>query len=212
MEGLGAGFAIGTKDLDLRGAGDLLREEQAGYVRVIGTELFQRLLSRALCRVRGDADPKECRLELQLATPVLIPADYVPEPEIRIALYRRLLQLTDSAEVAEFAEELIDRFATMPASAEALVGLADLRRRCCALGIARLEAGPRAVALEFQDDTTLSRAAADLAAEGADVRVRERRLLIRREAESPDVELLSLGRLLERVKATTSAEAPQADV
>jgi transcription-repair coupling factor (superfamily II helicase) len=211
LDGLGAGFAIGTKDLDLRGAGDLLGDEQAGYVRVIGTELFQRLLRRALCRARGEADPIECRLELQLGTPALIPADYVPEPEIRISLYRRLLDLTDLAQVAEFAEELVDRFGRIPAPAEALVRLAELRLRCCGLGIVRLEAGPKATALAFQDDATLRRVAAALAANGADVRVSEGRLIVAREVECPDVDLTSLGHLVQRVQVAVSAKACHAD-
>jgi transcription-repair coupling factor (superfamily II helicase) len=206
LEGLGAGFAIGARDLDLRGAGDLLGEEQAGYVRMIGTELCQRLLGRALRRVRGEPDPIDCRVELQLGTPALIPDDYVPEPEIRIALYRRLLELTDAAEVAAFGEELIDRFGSIPAPAEALIGLAELRRRCCALGILRLEAGPKAVALEFQAGESLGRAAAGLAAEGADIRIGERRLIVPKGAWYPDVHLTSLAHLLERVGASISAE------
>jgi transcription-repair coupling factor (superfamily II helicase) len=206
LEGLGAGFAIGARDLDLRGAGDLLGEEQAGYVRVIGTELFQRLLRRALHRVRGEADPIDCRLEVALDTAALIPADYVPEPEIRIALYRRLLELTDAAEVAAFAEELVDRFGPMPPSAEALVGLADLRRRCCALGIVRLEAGPKAVALEFEDDAALRRAAADLGARGADLLVRDRRLIVARDPDGPRLDLPHLRHFLDRVEAALSAQ------
>jgi transcription-repair coupling factor (superfamily II helicase) len=207
LEGLGAGFAVGARDLDLRGAGDLVGEEQAGYVRVIGTEPFQRLLRRALCRVRGDADPMESRLELQLGTPALIPVDYVPEPEIRIALYRRLLALTDRAEVTEFAEELVDRFGRMPAPVEALIGLADLRRRCCALGILRLEAGPKAVAIEFQDDAALRRAAAHLGATGAGIRVRQRRLIVPRGTEGREVDLPALQLLLEQVaRGSVSAQ------
>jgi transcription-repair coupling factor (superfamily II helicase) len=210
LEGLGAGFAIGARDLDLRGAGDLLGQEQAGYVRMIGTELFQRLLRRALSRVRGEADPIDCRLDVALDTPALIPADYVPEPEIRIALYRRLLELSDAAEVAAFAEELVDRFGPMPAPAEALVGFADVRRRCCALGIVRLEAGPKAVALEFQDEAALRRAAADLGAQDADLRVRDRRLIIARDPDDRRSDLPHLRRLLDQIEASISVPAGHA--
>ena len=99
----------------------------------------------------------------------------------------------------------------MPAPAEALVGLAKLRRRCCALGILRLEAGPKAVALEFRDDAALCRAGADLAAAGADLRIRERRLIVSNGADRRGVDLPGLRRLLERVEVSMSAEACRRD-
>ena len=139
-------------------------------------------------------------LDLRIGITALIPADYLPEPEIRIALYRRLLRLTDSTEVAEFADELIDRFGRLPAPAQALVSLAALRLRCCALGILRLEAGPKAVALEFEHDASLRRAAADLVADGAEVSIRGRRLLVPPWADRRQPDLNMLDCLLRRVR------------
>jgi transcription-repair coupling factor (superfamily II helicase) len=151
LEGLGAGFAVGERDLDLRGAGDLLGADQAGHVRLIGTELYQQLLVRALHRARGDGVADRQPIELHLGVPFAIPANYVPEPDVRIGLYRRLADLTSEAEVEEFGDEIADRFGPPPESVRHLIGLARLRQRCGALGIARLEAGRKGIAIEFHE-------------------------------------------------------------
>jgi transcription-repair coupling factor (superfamily II helicase) len=153
FEGLGAGFAISARDLDLRGAGDLLGSDQAGHVKLIGTGLYQHLLERALRRTRGEAVAEDWTPELRLGTGAAIPADYVPEPELRLDLYARLARLDGLPGVDELAEEIADRFGPPPEPVARLLALAAIRERCRALEIARLEAGPKATAAVFRDPT-----------------------------------------------------------
>ena len=131
-KGSGAGFAVGARDLDLRGAGDLLGADQAGHVRLIGTGLYQRLLARALERARGQAPADGHPVELRLGIPVVIPDGYVPEQEVRIELYRRLSTVAGEAAVEEFALELADRFGPPPEPVRHLIG-----SRGCASAAAR---------------------------------------------------------------------------
>ena len=112
MDRLGAGFAISARDLDPRGAGDLFGEDQAGHVKLIGMGLYRHLLERALRAARGEPPPDEWSPELNLGAAGRIPADYVPEAEVRINLYARLAKLTDESDVDALGEEIEDRFGT----------------------------------------------------------------------------------------------------
>ncbi|MDQ4061081.1 MAG: DEAD/DEAH box helicase, partial [Pseudomonadota bacterium] len=114
LDRLGAGFAISARDLDLRGAGDLLGEEQAGHVKLIGVGLYQHFLERALRVARGEAPGDDWSPELNLGLTGLIPEDYVPEAEVRINLYARLARLQRSGEIDAFGDEIEDRFGPMP--------------------------------------------------------------------------------------------------
>ncbi|MEJ1160936.1 TRCF domain-containing protein [Prosthecomicrobium sp. N25] len=150
LDRLGAGFAISARDLDLRGAGDLVGEEQAGHVKVIGLALYQHLLGRALAAARGKGEAEDWAPVLNLGVPAAIPADYVPEPEVRLDLYFRLERLDTQRAVAAFEDELDDRFGPLPAPARDLVAAARVRAACRRLGIARIDAGPRAIAATFR--------------------------------------------------------------
>jgi transcription-repair coupling factor (superfamily II helicase) len=106
MDRLGAGFAISGRDLDIRGAGDLVGEEQAGHVKLIGVGLYQHLLRRALSAARGEAQDDDWTPVVHLGLEANIPADYVPEPEIRISLYARLAHMTEADDPDAFADEI----------------------------------------------------------------------------------------------------------
>jgi transcription-repair coupling factor (superfamily II helicase) len=149
---LGAGFNLSARDLDLRGGGDLFGEEQAGHVRQIGVSLYQHLLQRALVAAKGVSVEDDWRPDLRIGLSGRIPEDYVPEPELRINLYVRLERLGAADEIASLEEEVVDRFGPPPESLQGLFALARLRARCRALGIARLDAGPKAIAAEFRTD------------------------------------------------------------
>jgi transcription-repair coupling factor (superfamily II helicase) len=151
FEDLGAGFAISARDLDLRGAGDLVGEAQAGHVRLIGTGLYEHLLVRAIRRARGEPVADDAAPEFALGVGVLIPADYVPEPELRLDLYARLARLGDPGELDDLAEEIADRFGPLPDAVGRLLALAGIRARCRRLGIGKLEAGTKAAAATFRD-------------------------------------------------------------
>ena len=143
---LGAGFAIAARDLDLRGAGDLVGEDQAGHMKLIGVDLYQFLLTQALRLARGEpAD--HWTPELNLEAVGGLPETWIPETEVRLALYGRLARLRGSAALDAFEAELEDRFGVLPTEAQALIEVSRLRDLARAAGIARVDAGPAAIAL-----------------------------------------------------------------
>ncbi|MFS0735608.1 helicase-related protein [Sphingomonas sp. 1P06PA] len=143
---LGAGFAISARDLDLRGAGDLLGDTQAGHVRLIGVELYQQLLEGALRQARGEAVDRWAPV-LHLGIGGRLPESWIPEIDTRLTLYARLARIETVDQLTEFERELDDRFGRPPADAERLLGLAKLRLDARTLGIARIDAGPAAIAM-----------------------------------------------------------------
>ncbi|MBM1170405.1 DEAD/DEAH box helicase [Microvirga arabica] len=149
LDRLGAGFAISAQDLDQRGAGALLGEEQAGHVKLIGADLYQHLLKLAL---RGETYADEWVPELNIGLTGSIPAEYVHEPEVRINLYARLARMDGSENIDEIEEEIEDRFGPIPEALENLLRLTGIRKVCRRLGIARIDAGPQAIALSFRPE------------------------------------------------------------
>jgi transcription-repair coupling factor (superfamily II helicase) len=143
---LGAGFAISARDLDLRGAGDLVGEEQAGHMKMIGIDLYQFLLTQALREARGETIDAWTP-DLALGVSGRLPEDWIPEQEVRLALYGCLARLDGEAAIDAFEEELEDRFGGIPGPARALIDLARIRRLAQTAGIARIDAGPAAIAL-----------------------------------------------------------------
>jgi transcription-repair coupling factor (superfamily II helicase) len=155
---LGSGLAISARDLDLRGGGDLVGEDQAGHVKMIGAALYQRLLERAVGVVRGEVEAGEWSPELILGEAGVIPVDYVPDAVTRIGLYGRLARLETLEDIDGFEEELDDRFGTVPAATLTLLALARLQTLARLAGVRQVRAGPKGVAL------TLTPAAANAAA------------------------------------------------
>lgn len=143
---LGAGFNISARDLDLRGGGDLLGDDQAGHVRLIGTDLYQHLLGAALRRARGEL-VEHWTPELHLGAAGALPAEWIPDEDVRLALYVRLARIADDTELDAFEDELADRFGPLPPPAELLIATARLRGLARSLSIARMDAGPAAIAL-----------------------------------------------------------------
>jgi transcription-repair coupling factor (superfamily II helicase) len=152
LDRLGAGFAISARDLDHRGAGDLFGDEQAGHVKLIGVGLYQHLLGRALSSARGEPTAQDWRPELNIGVTGAIPADYVPEPEVRISLYARLAKLASEEEVDTLRDEIKNRFGPLPAPAERLIALTGIAQETRCLGVARIDAGPQAIALTFRHE------------------------------------------------------------
>ena len=154
LDRLGAGFAVSARDLDLRGAGDLVGEDQAGHAKLVGLGLYQHLLQLALTAAKGEL-AEDWSPEIEIGLPSRIPEDYVPEPEIRLSLYTRLLRLRDGEAIEALTGEVEDRFGTPPAPVLALFTLARLRAACCGLGVARLSGGPQGVAADLRSDRSL---------------------------------------------------------
>lgn len=152
---LGAGFAISARDLDLRGAGDLVGEAQAGHMKLIGIDLYQHLFGRALRQARIERDggtlPGDWTPELHLELGGCLPEDWIPEIEVRLSLYGRLARLEEIASLDQFEAELEDRFGAMPDQARRLLQVARIRTLARMADIRRIDAGPAAIALTPHD-------------------------------------------------------------
>lgn len=153
LDSLGAGFSLASHDLDLRGGGNLLGEEQSGHVREVGIELYQAMLEEAVAAARGEAPAEESwSPQINLGAAVLIPEGYVADLGVRLELYRRLARLEDEAEIEGFAAELIDRFGPLPEEVEHLLAVVEIKRLCRRAEVERIEAGPRGATLAFRDN------------------------------------------------------------
>ena len=179
---LGSGLAISARDLDLRGGGDLVGEDQAGHIRMIGAALYQRLLERAVRVARGEVEAGEWTPDIGLGDPGSIPEDYVPDAVTRIGLYGRLARVEVLADIDAFEEELEDRFGAIPAPLEALLGQARLQSLAKAAGVRQVRAGPKGVALTLTPAAAKAGAKA-LARWAADVSVNEGRIVVARATE-----------------------------
>jgi transcription-repair coupling factor (superfamily II helicase) len=153
LDQLGAGFTLASHDLDIRGAGNLLGEEQSGQVREVGVELYQQLLEEAVMEARGEAraaQKQDWAPQINLGTSVLIPEDYVTDLSVRLGLYRRIATLENDNEAEAFAAEMIDRFGKLPVEVENLLKIVAVKRLCRTAGIERIEAGPKGAVLSFR--------------------------------------------------------------
>jgi transcription-repair coupling factor (superfamily II helicase) len=207
LERLGAGFAVSARDLDLRGAGELLGEEQAGHVTLVGTGLYQHLLERALRTARGEP-VEDWSPELNLGAPGGIPEVYIPEPEVRLNLYARLARAGTPDEIEALSDEIADRFGPAPEPMAGLFDVTRLRILCRRVGVARVDAGPAAIALTFRPEAG---AKSGLAKSGPDLVWKGDRLLCTRPTED-DVARRALAiELLERIEAQgTNGKTPAA--
>jgi len=156
LDTLGAGFQLASHDLDIRGAGNLLGEEQSGHIREVGIELYQQLLEEAVASARGraqEASQAEWSPTINLGIPVLIPEEYVADLSVRMGLYRRLGSLSNQAEIDAFAAELVDRFGRTPPEAEFLLKTISLKLLCRQASVEKIDAGEKAVVFSFHDNT-----------------------------------------------------------
>ncbi len=159
LDSLGAGFQLASHDLDIRGAGNLLGEEQSGHIREVGVELYQQMLEEAVATARAGGKAAEAKAaesftpQINIGMPVLIPESYVTDLNLRLGLYRRLSTLVDRAEVDAFAAELVDRFGSLPAEVENLLQIMTIKRLCREAGVARLDAGPKGATVAFHNDS-----------------------------------------------------------
>jgi transcription-repair coupling factor (superfamily II helicase) len=155
LDTLGAGFTLASHDLDIRGAGNLLGEEQSGHIREVGIELYQHMLEEAVQEARGAARAVAAETwtpQINLGMPVLIPESYVADLGVRLGLYRRIAALLDRAEIDAFAAEMIDRFGPLPPEVENLLQIIAMKRLCRDAGIDKVEAGPKGAVLSFRDN------------------------------------------------------------
>ena len=151
LDTLGAGFSLASHDLDIRGAGNLLGEEQSGHIREVGFELYQSMLEEAVAAMKGGdlEGADQWSPEIALGTPVLIPESYIADLQIRLGLYRRLSSLETRADIDAFAAELVDRFGEMPSEVDHLLDVMEIKGLCRQAGVARVDAGPKGAVVAF---------------------------------------------------------------
>ncbi|MDF0599546.1 transcription-repair coupling factor [Psychromarinibacter sp. C21-152] len=159
LDSLGAGFTLASQDLDIRGAGNLLGEEQSGNINEVGYELYQSMLEEAIAKIKSgeaegltDTSADQWAPQINLGVPVLIPEEYVPDLDVRLGLYRRLSELHTKVELEGFAAELIDRFGKLPKEVNMLLLIVRIKDMCKRAGIAKLDGGPKGATIQFHQD------------------------------------------------------------
>jgi len=158
LEDLGAGFTLATHDLEIRGAGELLGEEQSGSMSQVGFSLYMEMLDQAVAALKEGKQLSldqvmSSQTEIDLRVPALLPDDYIFDVSLRLSLYKRIASCKTKTELDEIQVELIDRFGLLPQATKNLVHIAKLRLKAEKIGIARIEAGPAGGSIEFTDNT-----------------------------------------------------------
>ena len=157
LDSLGAGFRLASHDMDIRGAGNIVGEEQSGHIREVGVELYQHLLQEAIIMARAeqanqqDAFQDSWTPQINLSMAILIPETYVKDLGLRLELYRRLASLQDSPQINEFAAELIDRFGALPREVKNLLAVIELKTFCRHAHIEKIDAGPKGLVITFRE-------------------------------------------------------------
>ncbi len=158
LDSLGAGFNLASHDMDLRGAGNILGEEQSGHIKEVGYELYQQMLEETIAKIRSgeiasvDDLDGQWAPQINLGVPVLIPEPYVPDLDVRLGLYRRLSGLTSKVELEGFAAELIDRFGKLPREVNTLLAVMRIKAECKRGCIAKFDCGPKGATIQFHND------------------------------------------------------------
>ena len=157
LDSLGAGFQLASHDLDIRGAGNLLGDEQSGHIKEVGFELYQSMLEEAILEAKAggiiEARTRDLSPQITVDAPILIPEDYVPDLDLRMSLYRRINEMEDAGEIESFAAELIDRFGKLPLETENLLIVMNVKLNARKAHIAKIDVGPRGALVSFWNDS-----------------------------------------------------------
>ena len=205
LDQLGAGFTLASHDLDIRGAGNLLGDEQSGHIREVGIELYQQMLEEAVAEARGEAAaaPAEAWTpQISLGMPVLIPEAYVADLPVRLALYRRIAGLVDQAEIDAFAAEMVDRFGPLPVEVENLLKVVALKRLCRAANVDKVEAGPKGAVVSLHDNRFAKpeRLIGYITSQGDKANVRpDQRMVFRQAWDEPSERVKGVERLMQKL-------------
>jgi transcription-repair coupling factor (superfamily II helicase) len=152
---LGAGFKIAALDLELRGAGNMLGGEQSGHIEAIGFELYTQMLERAVREMKGEAAPDEAETQLNLGLNIRIPADYVPEENQRLQMYKRVARVETEQQLTDVSAELQDRYGPPPPAVRNLLDYASLKLLCMKVGVNAIERKRDNVTLKFQQNAAV---------------------------------------------------------
>lgn len=212
LESLGAGFQLASHDLDIRGAGNLLGDEQSGHIREVGYELYQAMLEEAVANLKNGEEEYEDRNEwspnISLGMPVMIPEHYVPDLQLRMQLYRRLGDLVDIRDIDAAGAELIDRFGPLPEEVEALLKVILVKALCRQANVEKVDAGPKGAVLtlrnnQFPNPAGLVKLVSDLANQ---VRVKpDQKLVFVRNWPTPEARLKGTAAILAKLAKLAEA-------
>ena len=205
LDTLGAGFQLASHDLDIRGAGNLLGDEQSGHIKEVGFELYQQMLEEAVASLKaGISEPVADRWspQISIGTPVLIPDEYVADLSVRLTLYRRLADLEDQREIDSFAAELVDRFGSMPVEAKQMLDIVAIKALCRRANVAKIDAGPKGAVISFREDSFANPAGliSFIQKEGPAARVRpDMKVVFFEDWEDPDARLKGATEILTKL-------------
>ncbi|MBV1687067.1 transcription-repair coupling factor [Novosphingobium sp. G106] len=157
LDSLGAGFQLASHDLDIRGAGNLLGDEQSGHIREVGFELYQSMLEDAILAAKAgemglERERSALSPQITVDAPIMIPEDYVPDLAVRMALYRRLNDTENQQEIESLSAEMIDRFGPLPSPTENLIKLIEIKRQAIEANIAKIDVGAKGALVSFHND------------------------------------------------------------
>jgi len=155
LDSLGAGFSLASHDLDIRGAGNLLGEEQSGHIKEVGFELYQAMLEEAVASLRSGGkevlEEGSWSPQINIGTAVLIPETFIPDLQVRLGIYRRLADVETQADLDGFAAELADRFGRLPEEVRHLLEVVAIKLMCRAANVASIDAGPKGALIGLRD-------------------------------------------------------------
>jgi transcription-repair coupling factor (superfamily II helicase) len=196
LDNLGAGLTLASHDLDIRGAGNLLGEEQHGHIREVGFELYQSMLEEAVATLRTGDEAQEVEgawsPQINVGTSVLIPEDYVSDLQVRLGLYRRLADLGTQTDLDGFGAELHDRFGRPPEEVRNLLEVVSIKLLCRAANVQSVDAGPKGVVLAFRNGTfaKAEKLVQWIGEQGSRAKLRpDMKLVLTRDWETPDERL-----------------------
>jgi transcription-repair coupling factor (superfamily II helicase) len=156
LDTLGAGFQLASHDLDIRGAGNLLGDEQSGHIKEVGFELYQSMLEDAILEAKSGGkrtSTDEFSPQITVDAPIMIPEAYVPDLDLRMGLYRRMNEFESAAEIEPFAAELIDRFGKLPSETDNLLKVIQIKLNCRRAQVVKLDVGPKGALVHFHNNT-----------------------------------------------------------
>lgn len=211
LETLGAGFQLASHDLDIRGAGNLLGEEQSGHIKEVGFELYQQMLEEAVAQLKdGGADLGEEHWspQINIGTPVLIPEDYVGDLQLRLQLYRRLGDVTEAEEIDAFGAELIDRFGPLPDEVQHLLKIVFIKGLCRKANVEKVDAGPKGIVVTFRNNEFANPAGlvSYIAEQGVLAKIRpDQKVVLSRDWEKTDTRLKGTATVLTKLARLAAA-------
>ncbi len=216
LDTLGAGFQLASHDLDIRGAGNLLGEEQSGHIKEVGYELYQQMLEEAVAALKeGGAEESEGRWspQITLGTTVMMPESYVGDLQVRMTLYRRLADLADTEEIDAFGAELIDRFGPLPEEVQHLLKIVFIKALCRQANVEKLDAGPKGLVIGFRDNRFDNPAGLVrwIGEQGTLAKIRpDQKVVLSRDWETPEKRLTGAAVIMTQVARLAAAGERQA--